>query len=67
MPFAEAQGYFNREGAADEIEVMVDGPGRGSSALVPALAAAAGPRGAGLDLARRLGGVPRRRSTSSGG
>jgi len=26
MPFAEAQGYFNREGAADEIEVMVTEP-----------------------------------------
>ena len=26
MPFAEAQSYFNREGAADEIEVMVSDP-----------------------------------------
>ncbi len=26
MPFAEAQRYFNRDGAADEIEVMVDDP-----------------------------------------
>ncbi|KAA2314340.1 lipoprotein-releasing ABC transporter permease subunit [Pseudooceanicola sediminis] len=26
MPFAEAQSYFNREGAADEIEVMLDDP-----------------------------------------
>ena len=26
MPFDEAQGYFNREGAADEIEVMVADP-----------------------------------------
>ena len=26
MPFAEAQSYFNREDAADEIEVMVDNP-----------------------------------------
>ena len=28
MPFAEAQSYFNREGVADEIEVMVDDPDR---------------------------------------
>ena len=26
MPFAEAQAFFNREGAADEIEVMVEDP-----------------------------------------
>jgi lipoprotein-releasing system permease protein len=26
MPFAEAQAYFNREGAADEIEVRVENP-----------------------------------------
>lgn len=26
MPFAEAQSYFNREGVADEIEVMVERP-----------------------------------------
>lgn len=26
LPFAEAQSYFNKEGAADEIEVMVDDP-----------------------------------------
>jgi len=28
MPFVEAQSYFNREGAADEIEVMVSDPER---------------------------------------
>jgi lipoprotein-releasing system permease protein len=28
MPFAEAQSYFNREGMADEIEVMVEAPER---------------------------------------
>ena len=43
MPFAEAQGYFNREGAADEIEVMVEDPGA-VERVVPAIAAAAGPR-----------------------
>ncbi|MFD3190562.1 lipoprotein-releasing ABC transporter permease subunit [Sedimentitalea sp. HM32M-2] len=26
LPFAEAQGFFNREGAADELEVMVQDP-----------------------------------------
>jgi lipoprotein-releasing system permease protein len=44
MPFAEAQAYFNREGAADEIEVMVDDPGRVETMVAP-LAAVAGPRG----------------------
>jgi len=42
MPFAEAQSYFNREGVADELEVMVEDPDR-VEALAPALAAAAGP------------------------
>jgi lipoprotein-releasing system permease protein len=44
MPFAEAQSYFNREGAADEIEVMTADPSRVED-LVGPLAAAAGPRG----------------------
>jgi lipoprotein-releasing system permease protein len=44
MPFAEAQSYFNREGAADEIEAMTEDPGR-VEALVAPIAAAAGPRG----------------------
>jgi lipoprotein-releasing system permease protein len=44
MPFDEAQAYFNREGAADEIEVMVEDPLR-VDALRAALAEAAGPRG----------------------
>ena len=26
LPFAEAQSFFNREGVADEIEVMVEDP-----------------------------------------
>jgi lipoprotein-releasing system permease protein len=43
MPFAEAQSYFNREGSADEIEVMAAEPDR-IAALVPALASAAGER-----------------------
>jgi lipoprotein-releasing system permease protein len=43
MPFAEAQSYFNREGAADEIEVMISDPGA-ADALRGPLAEAAGPR-----------------------
>lgn len=39
MPFAEAQAYFNREGMADEIEVMVADPDRVDD-LTPALLAA---------------------------
>jgi lipoprotein-releasing system permease protein len=44
MPFAEAQSYFNREGAADEIEVMVTEPSRVDELRAPLLEAA-GPRG----------------------
>jgi lipoprotein-releasing system permease protein len=43
MPFAEAQSYFNREGVADEIEVMVADP-ENIDALAPALMRAAGER-----------------------
>jgi lipoprotein-releasing system permease protein len=41
MPFAEAQSYFNREGRADEIEVMVAEP-EAVDDLTPALFAAGG-------------------------
>ncbi|MBI1220125.1 MAG: lipoprotein-releasing ABC transporter permease subunit [Rhodobacteraceae bacterium] len=41
MPFAEAQSYFNREGTADEIDVMTADPERVDD-LTPALLAAAG-------------------------
>ena len=41
MPFAEAQSYFNREGVADELEVMVADP-EDVDALLPALWTAAG-------------------------
>ena len=44
LPFAEAQSYFNREGVADEIEVMVEAPER-IETLVPALLQAPGERG----------------------
>ena len=43
MPFSDAQAYFNTEGAADEIEVMVTNPEQ-IEALIPDLLHAAGPR-----------------------
>lgn len=41
LPFAEAQAFFNREGAADQIEVYVEDP-EAIDAMVPALQEAAG-------------------------
>ena len=43
MPLAEAQIYFNREGVADELEIMVADP-EGVDALAPALLEAGGGR-----------------------
>ena len=43
MPFEEAQSYFNREGVADEIELMVVDPER-IDALIPDLLRAGGER-----------------------
>ncbi|MDF1717069.1 MAG: lipoprotein-releasing ABC transporter permease subunit [Antarcticimicrobium sp.] len=43
MPFGEAQIYFNREGVADEVEVMVEEP-EAVEAMIPALRQAAGER-----------------------
>ncbi|WP_417838059.1 lipoprotein-releasing ABC transporter permease subunit [Tritonibacter scottomollicae] len=40
LPFAEAQSYFNREGAADEIEVMVADPEAVDQYILPMLQAA---------------------------
>ncbi len=40
MPIAEAQAYFNREGRADEIEVMVADPDRVEDLTLPLLRAA---------------------------
>ncbi len=40
MPFAEAQVYFNREGAADELEVMVARPDTVAQLTLPILGAA---------------------------
>lgn len=39
LPFAEAQAYFNREGRADEIEVMVQDPEQIEQAAAPLMAA----------------------------
>ncbi|MCB1353335.1 MAG: lipoprotein-releasing ABC transporter permease subunit [Rhodobacteraceae bacterium] len=44
MPFAEAQSFFDREGGADEVEVMLDNPDAVDAMRAP-LAEAAGPRG----------------------
>jgi lipoprotein-releasing system permease protein len=43
LPLPEAQQFFNREGVADEIEVMVEDPDA-VEAIVPAILQAAGPR-----------------------
>jgi lipoprotein-releasing system permease protein len=43
MPFDEAQSFFNREGTADEIEVMTDSPEK-VDAFLPAILSATGPR-----------------------
>ncbi|WP_417525971.1 lipoprotein-releasing ABC transporter permease subunit [Marinovum sp.] len=40
MPFAEAQSYFNREGVADELEVMVKDPDEVDTHALPLLEAA---------------------------
>ena len=40
MPFTEAQSYFNREGVADELEVMVEAPEQISDLTLPLMAAA---------------------------
>ncbi|WP_420003292.1 lipoprotein-releasing ABC transporter permease subunit [Arenibacterium sp. LLYu02] len=40
LPFAEAQSYFNRDGVADEIEVMVEDPEAIDGYVLPLLTAA---------------------------
>jgi lipoprotein-releasing system permease protein len=42
LPIGEARTFFNREGVADEVEVMVEDPDRVAE-LIPAILAAAGP------------------------
>jgi lipoprotein-releasing system permease protein len=44
LPFVEAQSFFNREGLADELEVMVEDPDKVEN-IAPALLQAAGDRG----------------------
>ena len=43
LPFAEAQAFFNREGTADEIEVMVQEPEEVDELLLPLMQAAEEP------------------------
>jgi lipoprotein-releasing system permease protein len=45
MPFAEAQSYFNRDGVADQIELLLDEP-EALARVMPRLWQAAGPGGA---------------------
>lgn len=40
LPFGEAQAFFNREGTADELEVMVADPERIDALIIPLLTAA---------------------------
>ncbi len=40
LPFAEAQSYFNRDGVADELEVMLENPDRVEAMVMPVLQAA---------------------------
>jgi lipoprotein-releasing system permease protein len=42
MPFAEAQSYFNRDGVADEIEVIVEDPEEVNGMILPILQATGG-------------------------
>ena len=42
MPFTQAQSFFNRDGVADEIEVMVERPEEMTPVLIPILEAAGG-------------------------
>ena len=58
MPFAEAQLYFNRDGVADEMEVMVDYPERVDQ-MVQALLRAGGERAMILTWRDQAGGFLR--------
>ena len=58
LPFAEAQSFFNREGAADEIEVMVQDP-EAVDRLVLDLIRVSGDRGLVLTWRDRSGGFLR--------
>jgi lipoprotein-releasing system permease protein len=58
LPFEEAQVYFNREGVADELEVMVDDP-EAINSLAPELAQAVGKKGLTWTWKQRAGGFLR--------
>ncbi|MEO1538059.1 MAG: lipoprotein-releasing ABC transporter permease subunit [Pseudomonadota bacterium] len=58
LPFAEAQMYFNREGVADELEVIVDDP-EAIDTLTPDLRLAVGERGLTWTWKQRAGGFLR--------
>ena len=58
LPFAEAQVYFNREGVADELEVIVEDP-ENVDDLSPDLLAAVGDRGLTWSWKQRAGGFLR--------
>ena len=58
LPFSEAQVYFNREGVADELEVIVEDP-ENVDALTPDLIAAVGERGLTWSWKQRAGGFLR--------
>ena len=58
LPFEEAQVYFNREGVADELEVIVDEP-ETVDTLTPDLIAAVGDRGLTWSWKQRAGGFLR--------
>ena len=58
LPFSEAQVYFNREGVADELEVIVEDPENVDN-LTPALIDAVGDRGLTWSWKQRAGGFLR--------
>ena len=58
LPFSEAQVYFNREGVADELEVIVEDP-ETIDELTPDLLAAVGERGLTWTWKQRAGGFLR--------
>ena len=58
LPFADAQIYFNREGVADELEVIVEDP-EAIDTLAPDLIAAVGERGLTWSWKQRAGGFLR--------
>ncbi len=58
LPFEDAQVYFNREGVADELEVIVENP-ENVDTIAPDLASAVGERGLTWTWKQRAGGFLR--------